>query len=51
MEKIKNTYSQGELLRKINNPEDLRKLERSQLPQLAKELRQYIIDIVWKKYE
>ena len=49
MEKIKNTYSQGELLRKINNPEDLRKLERSQLPQLAKELRQYIIDIVSEK--
>ena len=49
MEKIKNTYRQGELLRKINNPEDLRKLERSQLPQLAKELRQYIIDIVSEK--
>ena len=46
MEKIKNTYKQGELLSKVNNPEDLRKLKTSELPQLAKELRQYIIDIV-----
>ncbi len=34
------------LLRQINNPSDLRKLETSQLPQLAKELRDFIIDIV-----
>ena len=46
MEKIKNIYKQGELLSKVNNPEDLRKLKTSELPQLAKELRQYIIDIV-----
>ena len=46
MEKIKNIYKQGELLSKVNNPEDLRKLKTCELPQLAKELRQYIIDIV-----
>ena len=46
MEKVKNKYKQGELLSKVNNPEDLRKLKTSELPQLAKELRQYIIDIV-----
>ena len=34
------------LLKNINNPTDLRKLEVSQLPQLAKELRDFIIDIV-----
>lgn len=34
------------LLQNINNPSDLRKLETSQLPQLAKELRDFIIDIV-----
>jgi 1-deoxy-D-xylulose-5-phosphate synthase len=34
------------LLEHINNPKDLRKLDLSQLPQLAKELREFIIDIV-----
>ena len=34
------------LLQNINSPTDLRKLEISQLPQLAKELRDFIIDIV-----
>ena len=34
------------LLQNINNPTDLRKLETSQLPQLAKELRDFIIDVV-----
>ncbi len=38
-----------ELLQHINNPEDLRKLKSEQLPQLAKELRQFIIDIVATK--
>ncbi|UGS23918.1 1-deoxy-D-xylulose-5-phosphate synthase [Flavobacterium channae] len=37
------------LLSKINNPNDLRKLPENQLPQLAKELRDFIIDIVSKK--
>jgi 1-deoxy-D-xylulose-5-phosphate synthase len=34
------------LLSKINSPSDLRLLEESQLPQLAQELRNFIIDIV-----
>ncbi len=34
------------LLQNINNPSDLKKLEPSQLPQLAKELRDFIIDVV-----
>ncbi len=42
-------YNQGPLLSKINSPVDLRKLKRSLLPQLANELRQYIIDIVSEK--
>lgn len=37
------------LLSKINNPIDLRRLPENQLPQLAKELRDFIIDIVSKK--
>ena len=37
------------LLANINNPNDLRKLPENQLPQLAKELRDLIIDIVSKK--
>ena len=37
------------LLSTINNPTDLRKLEKSQLPELAKELREFIIDIVSTK--
>jgi 1-deoxy-D-xylulose-5-phosphate synthase len=36
----------GELLKNINFPEDLRKIDRSKLPQVADELRQYIIDMV-----
>lgn len=36
----------GELLAKINNPADLRKLDQSQLVQLSHELRQFIIDNV-----
>jgi len=36
----------GQLLQKINDPSDLRLLKEDQLPQLCKELRQYIIDIV-----
>ncbi|HOZ74750.1 MAG TPA: 1-deoxy-D-xylulose-5-phosphate synthase [Flavobacterium sp.] len=35
-----------DLLSHIQNPEDLRKLSESQLPQLAQELRDFIIDIV-----
>jgi 1-deoxy-D-xylulose-5-phosphate synthase len=36
----------GKLLAKIDSPEDLRKLDRSQLPQVCSELRQFIIDNV-----
>lgn len=37
------------LLDNISNPDDLRKLNPDQLPQLAKELREFIIDIVATK--
>ena len=36
----------GPLLHQITYPEDLRRLNRSQLNQLCDELRQYIIDVV-----
>jgi 1-deoxy-D-xylulose-5-phosphate synthase len=36
----------GKLLATINSPEDLRKLDSSQLPQVCNELRQFIIDNV-----
>ena len=42
-------YNQGPLLSKINSPVDLRRLKTPQLPQLANELRQYIVDIVSEK--
>ena len=42
-------YKQGEILKKINFPADLRKLKKSQLPDLSEQLRQYIIDIVSEK--
>jgi 1-deoxy-D-xylulose-5-phosphate synthase len=43
-------YQPGPLLSKINIPEDLRKLiTDDELPQLADELRQYIIDVVSEK--
>lgn len=37
------------LLQHINNPKDLRKLSKKQLPEVAKELRKFIIDIVATK--
>lgn len=36
----------GEILKDINLPADLRKIDRTKLPQVADELRQYIIDMV-----
>ncbi len=36
----------GELLARINSPDDLKKLSPEQLPQVCQELRDYIIDIV-----
>lgn len=40
---------QKSLLEHINNPQDLRKLSFDELPQITKELRQFIIDIVAAK--
>ena len=42
-------YIEGDLLKKVNSPKDLRRLKKSQLKQLSGELRQYIIDIVSEK--
>ena len=39
-------YKAGPLLRNINIPEDLRKLEEENLPQVSDEVRQYIIDVI-----
>ena len=39
----------GELLSKIEIPEDLRKLREDQLPQISEELRDFIVDVVSKK--
>lgn len=39
-------FEAGKLLSKINYPEDLRKLKKSELKQVSKELRDYIIDVV-----
>lgn len=36
----------GPLLKKIHTPEDLKKLSRTQLPEVCDELRQYIVDVV-----
>src|SRR5690554_5371719 len=39
-------FEKGPILSKINNPDDLKQLNEQELPELAKELRQYIIDVV-----
>lgn len=36
----------GPLLKKINSPKDVKKLKKSELPQLAAELRDYILEVV-----
>src|SRR5678810_882331 len=36
----------GNLIKEINRPEDLRKLKESDLPEVCRELRDFIIDIV-----
>lgn len=41
-------YNQGELLKTINYPEDIKKLSKDKLPQLCNEIRAYIIDILAK---
>jgi len=45
-EKDMQEYNQGELLKNVNYPEDIKKLSKSQLPQLCKEVRNYIIDVL-----
>lgn len=42
-------YKAGPLLSTINSPADLKKLPKEKLPQLAEELRQFIIDVVSEK--
>jgi 1-deoxy-D-xylulose-5-phosphate synthase len=42
-------FEAGKLLDKIEFPEDLRKLKLEELPQISKELRQFIIDVVSQK--
>ena len=42
-------FKAGKLLSKINSPADLRELAESQLPEVSKELRQFIIDLVSQK--
>ncbi|TCK83164.1 1-deoxy-D-xylulose-5-phosphate synthase [Albibacterium bauzanense] len=39
-------FEPGKLLKNINSPADIKKLKESDLEQLSKELRQYIIDVV-----
>lgn len=38
--------TQGKLLQKIDSPEDLRKLNESELPELCTEIRQFIIEVI-----
>lgn len=42
-------FKAGKLLEKIEFPSDLRKLNEDQLPEVSKELRQFIIDVVSQK--
>lgn len=42
-------YKAGSLLSKINSPKDLKNFEISDLPEISKQLRQYIVDIVSEK--
>ena len=42
-------YPAGPLLSKINSPSDLRKLSKTDLPQVSEELRQFIVDVVSEK--
>ena len=42
-------YNQGDLLQKISDPSDLKKLDPKQLKYLCEDLRKYIVDIVSEK--
>jgi 1-deoxy-D-xylulose-5-phosphate synthase len=41
-----NNYNQGELLKKVNSPQDIKNLSKEELPQLCKEVREYIINVL-----
>ncbi len=42
-------FKQGELLKAVNSPADLKKLKSKQLPQFCDELRDYIVEVVSQK--
>lgn len=42
-------FKQGELLKEVDNPKDLKKLKTKKLPQFCDELRDYIIEVVSQK--
>jgi 1-deoxy-D-xylulose-5-phosphate synthase len=42
----KDTFRAGEKLSKINSPDDLKKFSVEELPEISKELREFIIDVV-----
>ncbi|MDR0971616.1 MAG: 1-deoxy-D-xylulose-5-phosphate synthase [Bacteroidales bacterium] len=39
-------YNQGDLLKKINLPQDIKKLNKEQLPRLCNQVREYIIEVL-----
>lgn len=39
-------YNQGNILKNINNPEDIKKVSKQDLPKLCKEIREYIINVL-----
>src|SRR5574344_1516980 len=41
-----NSYNQGDLLKGINSPEDIKKLSKEELPLLCKQVRDYIISVL-----
>lgn len=43
------TFKQGDLLKEVENPKDLKKLSTKKLPDFCKELRDYIVEVVSKK--
>ena len=42
-------FKQGELLKKVNSPKDLKELKTKKLPQFCDELRDYIVEVVSQK--
>jgi len=46
LEKDMQQYNQGELLRNVNFPEDIKKLSKNQLSKLCNEVREYIIEVL-----